>query len=63
MCSAYASTAGESFRDPAALGALVATPTRALAARDQLLAQKNEELTRKDAEIALKDEKLSTHER
>jgi transposase len=51
-----------SFLDLEALGALVATLTRELAARDQLLAQKDEELTRKDAEIALRDEKLSTHE-
>jgi len=51
-----------SFLDREALGALVATLTRELAARDQLLAQKEDELTRKDAEIALRDEKLSTHE-
>src|ERR1700731_584350 len=56
-----ASADGPSF-DPEVLGALVATLTRELAARDQMLAQKDLELTRKDAEIALRDSKLSTHE-
>jgi transposase len=58
----FGASVDSSFLDPEALGALVATLTRELAARDQLLAQKDEELTRKDAEIALKDAKLSTHE-
>ena len=36
----------DSFLEPAALGGLVATPTRELAARDQLLAQKDEGMIR-----------------
>jgi hypothetical protein len=44
MCSASALAVDDSFLDPAALGALVATLTRELAARDQLLAQKDEGL-------------------
>ena len=58
----FSAPADNSFLDPEALSALVATLTRELAARDQMLAQKDMELTRKDAEIALRDAKLSTHE-